>query len=248
MYVHASLPYPSAFSSPSSSSAPWVQVVVRNAGHMTPAFAPRASYEMFERFLRGSRKGIIFLSTNSRILFVVPSQLVFQSAHAVSISTESTPSGHAPRPNARLDTTSSPVMFASTPPPPLSCSPRHHLLPCHARLGTTSSPVLRFVLRQKGQRPRRAPSLRPVRRCRTLRGQGVAAMQQKIDLIDLQHLPRYVFRRVECFDRFSFCRLLGSRENGCVSNGSLLRINIVQGSIMNVVRVSSVAYLLHCII
>ena len=142
MYVHASLPYPSAFSSPSSSSAPWVQVVVRNAGHMTPAFAPRASYEMFERFLRGSRKGIIFLSTNSRILFVVPSQLVFQSAHAVSISTESTPSGHAPRPNARLDTTSSPVMFASTPPPPLSCSPRHHLLPCHVRLDTTSSPVM----------------------------------------------------------------------------------------------------------
>jgi len=28
-------------------------VVVRNAGHMTPAFAPRASYEMFYRFVQG---------------------------------------------------------------------------------------------------------------------------------------------------------------------------------------------------
>ena len=31
----------------------FIQVVVRNAGHMTPAFAPRASYEMFYRFVQG---------------------------------------------------------------------------------------------------------------------------------------------------------------------------------------------------
>ena len=35
------------------SVTPTLQVVVRNAGHMTPAFAPRASFEMFQRFLEG---------------------------------------------------------------------------------------------------------------------------------------------------------------------------------------------------